>query len=60
MSSKLSPEDQSRVDKYLSSTIHQVERKPYQLRNLLLTILGMAVILAGAAFLVGLWYNSTL
>ncbi|MBB2495423.1 DUF3094 family protein [Aquipseudomonas ullengensis] len=35
MSSRLSPEDQQRVDQYLSAPQHQVERKPFRTWRLL-------------------------
>ena len=60
MTSKLDAQDQARVDKYLSSTIHQVERKPFQLGKLLLGIFGISVFMAAAAFVVGYFYNASL
>ncbi|WP_194789079.1 DUF3094 family protein [Pseudomonas sp. UFMG81] len=41
MTSRLNPEDQRRVDEYLSAPQHQVERKPF--RPLLLLLLVVAV-----------------
>lgn len=46
MSSRLSPEDQQRVDQYLSAPQHQVERPPFRVWRLLLVIL-LAVIVLG-------------
>jgi hypothetical protein len=43
MTSRLSPEDQQRVDQYLSAPQHQVERKPFKVW-LLLTVIVIAVI----------------
>ncbi len=43
MSSRLYPEDQKRVDEYLNSPLHQVERKPFKVWLLLLTILGAVI-----------------
>ncbi|WP_304640440.1 DUF3094 family protein [Pseudomonas sp.] len=40
MPSRLHPEDQKRVDEYLASPIHQVERKPFNVWLLLAVILG--------------------
>ncbi|MNW13187.1 hypothetical protein D3C71_2110710 [compost metagenome] len=46
MSSRLSPDDQKRVDQYLSAPQHQVERQPFKVWRLLLVIL-VAVIALG-------------
>lgn len=46
MPGKLDPEDQKRVDEYLSSPIHQVERKPFNVW-LLLGGITLIVILMG-------------
>ncbi len=46
MSSRLSPEDQQRVDQYLNAPQHQVERQPFRVWRLLLVIL-LAVIVLG-------------
>ncbi len=43
MSSRLKPEDQERVDRYLSAPQHQVERRPF--RPWLLLALVLAVVL---------------
>ncbi|MBA4288542.1 MAG: DUF3094 domain-containing protein [Pseudomonas sp.] len=39
MSSRLNPDDQKRVEQYLSAPQHQVERQPFRLWRLLLIIL---------------------
>lgn len=49
---ELSPEDQRRVDDYLMSNIHQVERKPFRLWVLLLVLMVVLVILSGVAWFV--------
>lgn len=46
MSSRLSPEDQQRVDHYLNAPQHRVERPPFRVWRLLLVIL-LAVIVLG-------------
>lgn len=46
MSSRLSPEDQQRVEQYLSAPQHRVERQPFRVWRLLLVIL-LAVIALG-------------
>jgi hypothetical protein len=38
MSSRLNPDDQKRVEHYLSAPQHQVERKPFKVWRLLLII----------------------
>lgn len=44
MTSKLSPEDQQKVDRYLSAPQHQVERKPF--RPLLMLAVVLLIVLA--------------
>ncbi|TWC30814.1 DUF3094 family protein [Pseudomonas sp. SJZ079] len=39
MSSQLSPDDQKRVDQYLSAPQHQVARQPFKVWRLLLIVL---------------------
>jgi hypothetical protein len=39
MSSRLSPDDQKRVDQYLSAPQHQVSRQPFKVWRLLLIVL---------------------
>lgn len=42
---ELYPEDQEKVDRYLSASIHQVERKPFRPLLLLgITVLGMGLL----------------
>jgi len=43
--SKLSPEDLARVQKYLSSPIHSVERKPFKPWMMMLALVSVVVIL---------------
>ncbi len=43
--SKLSPEDLARVQKYLSSPIHSVERKPFKSWWMMLALVGVVVVL---------------
>ncbi|MBU1330595.1 MAG: DUF3094 domain-containing protein [Gammaproteobacteria bacterium] len=48
MTSRLSPEDQQRVDHYLSAPQHQVERQPFRVWRLLgvilLVVVGLGVL----------------
>ncbi|MBM7061503.1 DUF3094 family protein [Pseudomonas sp. UL073] len=43
MASRLSPDDQARVDHYLSAPQHQVERKPFRPWFLLAIILASVI-----------------
>ena len=43
MSSRLSPDDQKRVDQYLSAPQHQIERQPFKVWRLLLIIVGVVI-----------------
>lgn len=43
MSSRLSPDDQARVDLYLSAPEHRVERQPFRPWRLLLIILAIVI-----------------
>lgn len=45
MSSRLTPDDQQRVDQYLSAPQHQVERRPFKVWRLLMVVLGIVVVL---------------
>lgn len=43
MTSRLSPEDQQRVQQYLSAPQHQVERQPFRVWLLLLVVLAVVI-----------------
>ncbi|MBS7663918.1 DUF3094 family protein [Pseudomonas lalucatii] len=43
MSSRLSPDDQQRVDQYLSAPQHRVPRQPFRVWRLLLVILATVI-----------------
>ena len=43
MSSRLSPDDQQRVDQYLSAPQHRVQRPPFRVWRLLLVILTVVI-----------------
>lgn len=43
MSSRLSPDDQQRVEQYLSAPQHQVQRQPFKPWRLLLAILAVVI-----------------
>ncbi|SDR73165.1 Protein of unknown function [Halopseudomonas xinjiangensis] len=43
MPSRLYPEDQKRVEEYLNSPLHQVERKPFRVWVLLAVILASVI-----------------
>lgn len=48
---KLYPEDQERVDRYLSASIHQVNRKPFRPLLLLAIIIASMGVLTAIAWL---------
>lgn len=54
MSSRLNPEDQSRVDAYLSAPQHQVERQPFKPWRLLALTLLVVVALGVLSRLLGM------
>lgn len=43
MPSRLNPEDQKRVDEYLSAPQHQVERQPFRPWRLMLVLLAVVI-----------------
>ncbi|WP_137818219.1 DUF3094 family protein [Pseudomonas sp. 2FG] len=43
MSSRLSPDDQQRVEQYLSAPQHQVERRPFRPWFLLIIVLALVI-----------------
>ncbi|HIZ51424.1 MAG TPA: DUF3094 domain-containing protein [Candidatus Pseudomonas excrementavium] len=43
MASRLYPEDQKRVEEYLNSPLHQVERKPFKVWWLLLAVVAAVI-----------------
>ena len=43
MPSRLHPEDQKRVDQYLASPVHQVERRPFRVWILIALVVGSVV-----------------
>lgn len=43
MASLLYPEDQKRVEEYLNSPLHQVERKPFKVWWLLLAVVAAVI-----------------
>lgn len=53
--SKLSQEDLQRVEKYLSSPIHQVERKPFKPWLMMLMLVGTTLFLSGLSVLIS-WF----
>lgn len=55
MPSRLSPEDQQKVEQYLSSPIHQIERKPFKpwlmMGGLLLVVVALGLLSRLLAYL---------
>ena len=54
---KLAPEDQERVDRYLASSIHQVERKPFRPLLLLGVIMATMAILTLVAWVLARFHG---
>lgn len=52
---KLSDEDMARVEKYLSSPIHSVERKPFRPWLMMLGLLGVLSVLSLLSLLISWW-----
>lgn len=50
--SKLSEEDLERVEKYLASPIHQIERKPFKPWLMMLLLVGTVIFLGGLSMLI--------
>ena len=55
MASKLSPEDQARVDDYLSAPQHQVERAPFKPLRLLFMVIVTVIVLGLFSRLLTYW-----
>ncbi|SEL51760.1 Protein of unknown function [Atopomonas hussainii] len=55
MASKLSPEDQARVDDYLSAPQHQVERAPFKPLRLLFMVIATVIVLGLFSRLLTYW-----
>ena len=55
--SELTPEDQAKVDHYLSSPIHQVERKPFRPWLLLGVILCVMTVLSVFSYGIAWWHG---
>ena len=56
---KLSDEDMARVEEYLSSPTHQIERRPYSPWRLLLVLWLVESALGGLSYFFA-WYNDVL
>ena len=54
MPSRLNPEDQSRVDQYLSAPQHQVQRQPFKPWKLLVLTLAVVVVLGLLSRMLGM------
>lgn len=53
MPSRLNPQDQQRVDKYLESPIHQVPRRPFKVWIMFALVFGAVVVLGLLARVLG-------
>ncbi|MBU3069365.1 DUF3094 domain-containing protein [Aestuariicella sp. G3-2] len=47
---RLSPEDQQRVDRYLSSGVNQTERKPFRIWRLFAFIWALLGVMGGVSY----------
>lgn len=56
-SSRLSPEDQARVDKVLQSGVNQTPRGPFRVWRLLAAIWGILVVLSVFSYLLARWHG---
>jgi hypothetical protein len=54
---QLTPEDQKKVDRYLSSSIHQVERKPFRPWLLLGIIVCVMTALSLFSYAIAWWHG---
>ena len=54
----LSDEDQARVEQYLSSPNHQIERQPFRPWLLLLVIVGVMTALSVLSFAIAWWHGA--
>jgi hypothetical protein len=54
---QLTPEDQEKVDRYLNSPIHQVERKPFRPWLLLGVIVCVMTVLSVFSYGVAWWHG---
>lgn len=59
MSSRLSPEDQQKVEQYLASPLHQVERAPFRPWFLMFVLLAVVIGLACSAASSATWPESS-
>ena len=57
MPSKLSPEDQARVDRVLSRGLYRVERKPFKVWTLFLVLLLILIGMSGASWFIAWYYG---
>lgn len=55
--SQLTPEDQQKVDHYLNSPIHQIERKPFRPWLLMGGIVCVMIILSIFSYGIAWWHN---
>lgn len=57
LSDQLTEADQEKVEHYLNSTIHQVERKPFRLWLLLGIIVCVMVVLSVFSYAIAWWHG---
>ena len=54
---RLSAEDQARVNKVIYSGVNQVERGPFRIWRLLLSIWGLIIVLGLFSYALALWHG---
>ncbi len=57
MPSKLSPEDQARVDKVLRQGVNRVERKPFKVWTLFAVLLLVLTLMSGVSYWIAWQYG---
>ncbi|WP_049723459.1 DUF3094 family protein [Gilvimarinus polysaccharolyticus] len=56
MPSKLSPEDQARVDRVINRGVHSVERRPFKLKTLFFGLIIFLTALSLLSYVIA-WYH---
>lgn len=52
MASKLSPEDQARVDRVIHEGVNRTERKPFRVWTLFAALLALLTVMSGLAYFI--------
>jgi hypothetical protein len=57
MSSKLSPEDQARVDRVINSGTHSTERQPFRIKTLFFGLILLLTVMSLASYYIAWQYG---